>query len=664
MSLLKGLNPEQQSAVLHGEGPLLVLAGAGSGKTRVITHRIARLIESGVEPERILALSFTNKAAREVKERALSLLRGASSEGLAVSTFHSLGLNILKTEGRRIGMGKGLTLLNEGERRSMLKQLARDMNLPVDPGFLGETISLWKNDAKTPEDAQGEADPDQRPLAAAYGVYERLLRAQSAADFDDLLLLPLRIFNEHPDARAWWRAKFSHLLVDEYQDTNLVQFLLLKALCPEGGNICAVGDDDQSIYGWRGARVELILRFPEHFPGASTVVLDKNYRSTANILDAANAVVSGLSSRHPKTLRSQKGAGDLIAFIEGEDENDEAERVVAAILADRFKKSRPYAHYAILYRTNGQSRPFEQALRAQSLPHVVVGGTRFFDRKEVRDLISYLKIIHNPADNASLLRIANVPRRGLGHQTLLALEEKSKELGKPLYFVLAAEAGKIANGPARSGALSLLELLSGWRERFRAEGITAKNLAEFIEESRLKEEIRSSYESPRAIEVRTAILMETVDAVYAVGKGKKVELSDFLEAVTLDPPEDKEREEEGITLMTLHSAKGLEFPVVFLAGMEEGLLPMRPEEGETAREEEERRLCYVGMTRAKEKLYLSRAFNRARRGSSRRAEPSRYLLEVPLVLTERGEKAQKPSEEESAEMAKNFFAEMMKKLGD
>jgi superfamily I DNA/RNA helicase len=664
MARSEGLNPEQQEAVNHGEGPLLVLAGAGSGKTRVITCRIARLIGRGVDPSRILALSFTNKAAREMEGRVKALVGEKTAEGVTISTFHSLGLKILKAEGKRIGLAHGFSLLSEGERRSMITQLVRDLSLPVDPSLLGETISLWKNDAKTPEEALATESRELRPLAEAYSIYEKLLRAQAAADFDDLLLLPLRILRRYVDAANSWKGRFSHILVDEYQDTNLVQFELLRQLSSAGGNICVVGDDDQAIYGWRGARVELILNFPEHFPGARTIVLDRNYRSTPTILDSANAVVEKLASRHPKKLRAEGKKGELLGFIEAEDESDEAERVVSAILADRFRRGRPWSHYAVLYRTNGQSRPFEMALRAQNLPHTVVGGTRFFDRKEVRDLISYLKVMNNLSDDASLLRIANVPRRGLGHQTLLSIGEKAKAAGKPFFYVLSQEAGSIANGPARNGALSLLDLVNRWRARFQNEGLTPDNLTQFISEARFREEIAASYESPRAIELRTALLMEMVEAVAACGKGKgKLQIGAFLESVTLDPPNNREDEEtDGITLMTLHSAKGLEFPVVFLCGMEEGLLPMNPDRSGPESIDEERRLCYVGMTRAKEKLYLSRALSRNRRGSKKRAEPSRYLQDVPVELTERGGAQPERSEEENARMARNFFAEMMKKL--
>ena len=663
---LTGLNEEQYEAVTHGEGPLLVLAGAGSGKTRVITYRIAHLITSGISPEKILALSFTNKAAREVNERVVSKVGKARSEGLTVSTFHALGLRILRQEGKRIGIPSSFTLMGEGERRSIIVGVIRDLSLPVDQALVGDAIGRWKNKGLTPEEVDLGDSPEAKPLLDAFKLYEQMTRAQQRVDFDDLLLLPLKIFRRYPDAGSWWREKYQHILVDEYQDTNRVQFELLRELTGERGNICVVGDDDQSIYGWRGAEVELILRFPEHFEGAKRVVLDKNYRSTSTILDAAHAIVSSLPGRHEKRLRAEEGSGALIGWIEAESEEEEAEKIIAHILADRFRRRRSWSSYAVLYRTNGQARALEQALRSQNLPHNVVGGTRFFDRKEVRDLVSYLRAIDNPSDDASLMRIANVPKRGLGHKTMLDLLEQSRERRLPLQAVLAGSAESISHAASRAGAKALLELLGRYRSRFSEEGVTPDNLTDFIRDARLREEVRSSYDSARAVERRLELFDQLVDGVMALNKGRKrLALGEFLDTVTLDPPEDKDDgDAEGITLMTLHAAKGLEFPVVFISGVEEGLLPHLRDEGVEEREEEERRLFYVGMTRAKEELVLSHAMMRRKKGRLRPSQPSRFLDEIPPELTVRAGVEEGVDEAEEAKMAKNFFEEMQRMLGD
>ncbi|MBI5440271.1 MAG: UvrD-helicase domain-containing protein, partial [Deltaproteobacteria bacterium] len=412
---LSDLNDRQQEAVMHVEGPLLVLAGAGSGKTRVITYRMAHLVRLGVPPEKVLALSFTNKAAREVEERASALVGRGRSEGLTVSTFHSLGLQILREDLHRLGYDRNFTLHTEGDQRAILREIAREGSLPLDPGELQAAIGAWKNEGLEPEAVEVRpGDALKKRLREAYVSYEGMLRAQNAVDFDDLLCLPLRIFRESGDCLRHWRGRYHFLLVDEYQDTNRVQFELLKALAGERRNLCVVGDDDQAIYGWRGARVEQILRFEEHFPGAQVVLLEENYRSSRTILDAAHAVASKISDRRAKKLWTGRGRGELLGWLEAEDAAGEAEEVVGAILAERFRVRRRWSDFAVLYRTNAQGRAFEAALRHHGVPYRVIGGSRFFDRKEVRDVLCYLKAIHNPADQASLLRIANVPKRALG----------------------------------------------------------------------------------------------------------------------------------------------------------------------------------------------------------------------------------------------------------
>jgi len=657
---LSALNERQREAVLHGEGPLLVLAGAGSGKTRVITYRIGHLIERGVPPERILALSFTNKAAREVAERVRELVGRRRSEGLTVSTFHALGLQILRAEVRRLGWRGGMSLHTESDQRALVRQVVRELGLQTDPAEVQAFIGYWKNQGVGPDQVPVSGGASSA-LRRAYRVYQDLLRAQNAVDFDDLLLLPLEIFRDHDDARLFWQERFHYVLVDEYQDTNPVQFELLKVLAARRPNLTVVGDDDQAIYGWRGARVELILRFEEHFPGARVVLLEENYRSTATVLEAAHAVVAHIDGRRPKKLWTRAGPGRPLGWIEAADGRDEAEQVAAEILAERFRRRRPWSDFAVLYRTNAQSRPFEEAFRAQGIPHRVVGGTRFYDRKEVRDLLAYLKAIVNPRDEASLIRIANVPKRGLGPKTLLGLQERARREGISLRQALRRAEDLAPH--ARAGAQTLVALLDRYGRRFRSEGLTSQGLRDLIEDAGLRAEVEAAYRSPKAVARRLEVLAELVESVDdAPRSGGRVEPDVFIERLSLDPPVDDEAEADAVTLMTLHGAKGLEFPVVFLVGMEEGLLPHRRDpEAPRAELDEERRLCYVGMTRAREVLHLCHARARRRQGVLRPAVPSRFLGEIPATLTEGREPER--DEEEEKEMARSFFSGIRGMLG-
>jgi superfamily I DNA/RNA helicase len=653
---LAALNDAQREAVTHVDGPLLVLAGAGSGKTRVITYRIAHLIRSGVPPQRILALAFTNKAAREVAERVQELVGGDGVQGLTVSTFHSLGHRILRADIRRLDLDRRFTLYTEADQRAAAREITREAGLPLDPTEVLDAIGCWKNRGLVPEQVEAPAgDARARTLRNAYASYQALLRAHNAVDFDDLLLLPLQIFRESPDCLRHWEGVFQHVLVDEYQDTNPVQFELLKALAGRHGNLCVVGDDDQSIYGWRGAEVELILRFEEHFPRAKVVVLEENYRSTQNILEAAHAVVSRIQERKPKTLWTGRGRGSPLGWIEAQDEAAEAEEVAGSILGAAYRTRRPWSDFAVLYRTNAQARPFERSFRSQGIPYAVVGGPRFFDRREVRHVMAYLRAIHNPRDEASLARIANVPKRGLGPQSLLQLKARAEDHGVSLRQALSEAEGLPPQ--ARAGARQLLELLEGYGRRFRTDGLPPEALREFFRDSGLKAQIEDSVDSPKAAKLRLELLEELAESASRGQRVEgKVDLGLFVETLSLDPPAGPEKgSEEAVTLMTLHSAKGLEFPVVFLVGMEEGLLPHVRNPAAARSFAEERRLCYVGMTRARERLILCHARARRRRGVSAVSVPSRFLAEIPLTLTERTEAAAQRDEEEEKTRAREFF---------
>jgi len=659
--ILDKLNSNQRAAATHGKGPVLVLAGAGSGKTRVITYRIANLINSGVAADKILALSFTNKAAKEVAERVRGLIGKETAEGLTVSTFHSLGNRILRQEGKRIGLKPGFGIHGEGEQRAILKGILRETGTPYDLSEIQQEISLWKNRGLTPDDVRASAGGTSNVwLQKIYASYQGMLRASNAVDFDDLLLIPLTLFRHEADCLSYWRECFAYILVDEYQDTNPVQFELLKLLAAPENNLCAVGDDDQSIYGWRGADVRLILDFHKHFPGARIVTLEENYRSTQTILDGAHAVVSKINGRRPKKLRTGRGPGYPLGFMEAEDASGEADEVTSAILAERYRKKRPWKDFAVLLRTNAQTRPFEESLRRFSIPYRIVGGSKFFDRKEVRDVISYLKLMNNPSDDASLVRIANVPRRGLGPKTLLKIREKADAMGVSLRQALGEVEGVAPQ--ASAGVKSLFHLLDKYGRKFRLEGLTSEGLREFIKESGLRAEVEAAYDSPLVVRRRLELLEELCESVAEAPKiNSKAELGLYIEKMALDPPSEKESESgDEVTVMTLHSAKGLEFPVVFMAGMEEGLLPHVPA-GSLASEanlDEERRLCYVGMTRAKERLYLCRSRTRRRRGVPTASAPSRFLADVPIELTESGGSPVEKSEEEEKAMAKNFFSGM------
>lgn len=659
--VLNSLNPDQRAAVAHGKGPLLVLAGAGSGKTRVITYRIANLIKNGVPADKILALSFTNKAAKEIAERVRGLIGKTQTEGLVVSTFHSLGHRILRQDGKRIGLKPGFSIHGEGEQRAILRGVVREIGDPADLAEIQQEISLWKNRALTPKAVLEVLGGSSKIwLQKIYKSYQGMLAAGNAVDFDDLLLSPLTLFRSDPDCLNHWRETFHFILVDEYQDTNPVQFELLKTLAGPRRNLCVVGDDDQSIYGWRGADIRLILDFHKHFEGAKVVTLEENYRSTQTILDAAHSVVSRVEGRLPKKLRTDRGMGYPVVFMEAEDPGEEAEEIASAILAERYRKKRQWKDFAILLRTNSQTRPFEEALRRFSAPYKIVGGSKFFDRKEIRDVLSYLKLMNNPADDASLVRIANVPRRGLGPKTLLKIQEKAIETKTSLRQALR----NVENitPQAQAGVKNLFFLLDKYSDQFRSDGLTSEGLREFIKESGLHAEVEATYDSPLVVKKRLELLDELCESAAGGAKiNGKVDLGLYIEKMVLDPPSEKETDDgDEITIMTLHSAKGLEFPIVFMAGMEEGLLPHAPRGAgiSDANLDEERRLCYVGMTRAKERLYLCRSRTRRRRGVPSAATPSRFLADIPIELTESSESGEQDTEEERKAMAKNFFSGM------
>ncbi|HEX8275071.1 MAG TPA: UvrD-helicase domain-containing protein [Longimicrobiaceae bacterium] len=740
---LRALNPEQQQAAVQTEGPLLVLAGAGSGKTRTLVYRIAHLLNLGVEPRRILAVTFTNKAAGEMRERVASMV-GKQAKGVLLSTFHSLGARILREHGERIGLPKKFSIYATGDQQSLAKRiLAEEVHVAATAGDdkfdvkrVLHAISGWKNRLVTPLEAarevaegrvRGSRADDYAVLAAdVYPRYEEALRAAGAADFDDLLLLPVQLLREDSQTReALWK-RWHYLMIDEYQDTNGAQLEMARLLAGPRKNLCVVGDDDQSIYAWRGADHRSILDFERHYPGAGVVILEENYRSTQRILDAANAVIVNNVSRKEKRLRTGNGPGPKIDYWEFRGsggktaEEEEAEMVAREIGLRRFTEKLKWADFGVLYRTNLQSRPLEEAIRAANIPYRVVGGTSYFDRKEIADAVAYLRVVTNPQDEVALRRVINYPTRGIGRTSLLKLVESARLRKTTLWEALRGAGGDDGLSRAQAEAVRhFVEMVEEARVEFAATeaaihsgepgGRSLESFArEFLKRVRLEEAIRTENKAEKVAEIRVDNLRDFVSSIgtYEARTWAEKPLPDeeddwqpprleaFLERVSLTEDEDsrkdkdKEEEPDKVTLMTLHAAKGLEFTHVFLVGLEEEILPHARSVNAVAESEpgapdpiaEERRLFYVGITRARHRLTLSGC---AVRGGGRPKavededgetrvrsprepaprQPSRFLKEVPRELMEiRSGSVSSLSDEDRQELKGNFFARMKEML--
>ncbi|MBE3549938.1 MAG: UvrD-helicase domain-containing protein [Brockia lithotrophica] len=631
--LLRNLSPEQREAVTTTEGPVLVVAGAGSGKTRVLTHRIAYLIARGVPPSRILAITFTNKAAREMKERSVALVGEAALE-VWISTFHSLAARLLRIGGEAIGLPQNFTILDTDDVRSLFRQILEELNLDPkreDPRHFAATISRLKNEGTSPEDYLKRFDPThpaERRLAQIYLRYEEKKAKAGSLDFDDLLLRAVELLEHEAGARL--AARFRYIHVDEYQDTNPLQYRLLRALTREHDNLFVVGDADQSIYTWRGADPRIFHSFAADYPGAKVITLERNYRSTQRILDAANALIRHNPGRPPKDLWTENDGGEPVRVLFAGNQAEEAEAVVKRIDA-LTREGYALGDIAVLYRTNGQSRTVEEALLSAGIPYRIVGGLRFYERKEIKDILAYLRLIANPGDDLSFLRVVNEPRRGLGESTLARLRSFAESMGSSLF--LAACRADEADIP-RSKA----KVLIGFCTLLRDLGARARELplARFVDEVLEATGYRASLLA--LPEPERAARLENVQEFLNMASSfqalhPEADLASFLsEMALLTDVDTYEGAEDRVTLLTLHAAKGLEFPVVFIIGLEEGLLPhhLSLEEGNV---EEERRLLYVGMTRAKERLFLTYAEYRAQYGSPLRASrPSRFLEEIPPEL--------------------------------
>ena len=633
-----------------------MLAGAGSGKTRVLTARIAHLIrDGGLAPQRIFAVTFTNKAAGEMRARVAALL-GADPRGLWIGTFHALAARLLRREAAHLGFGSNFTIYDADDSESFIRRLLGQRGLSPKanpPRAVHALISAAKNRMIAPEEFAVTADgPLVRAAAEVYAALGPALKQANAMDFDDLLLHPLQLFREHPDRLSYWQHRFEHVLVDEFQDTNSAQYRLVKLLAAPHGNLCVVGDDDQAIYGWRGADVRHMLAFQQDFPGTTLIKLEQNYRSTQVILDAANGVIAGNVQRLGKTLFTAKQGGEAVTLLTAADERDEAEWLAAELVRRAAETDVPHEGMAILYRTNAQSRALEETFRRRGIPYRLVGAVSFYERREVKDLLAYLRLVANPADDEAFLRVVNVPRRGIGEASLAQLIRTAAQWGKPLLAVVAtAERVPDLRPNVRQAFAGVARLVEEVRARF-GEADPATVLEAVIDvvgyEQYLTEEGAEGIE--RLDNVRELVAGaaewaeeaatdgdEAGDKAGEEGRGKGVTLVErYLTQVALVTPADDRGSgaANGVTLMTVHMAKGLEWPVVALAGLEDGLFPLGRASGEPGGLEEERRLCYVGLTRAREKLYLSWARTRYRNGRFELAEPSRFLEAVPATVVE------------------------------
>ena len=632
------LNPAQYDAVNTLSGPLLVLAGAGTGKTRVVTYRIAELIRNRVRPGRILAVTFTNKAADEMRERSVALLGKKLKERPEISTFHSLCVRILRRHIRELGYPAAFAIYDRGDQEGVARTALREIKVAsglLRPGDLLHFISRWKTASVRPSEAAALAQNDREHLAAAaYRRYQNALKAAGALDFDDLLLCAEELFTNFPKVRKAEAERFDHLLVDEYQDTNASQYRIVKALASGHRNLCVVGDDDQSIYGWRGAEVAHILRFKNDWPGAKVVRLEVNYRSTHEILGWANRLIAFNKLRHGKVLKATF-RGESPRILQLEDEVAEAKAVVDEIAVRLQQHRRKPRDFAILCRTNEQPRAFEMELRRANIPYVLMGGMSFYDRKEVRDILAYLKFLTNPADEVSLMRIINVPARGIGQTTVKKLLEEAIRQGKPMGDMLPhADRLSGLSAPAVEAVGRFQAMIEQFRKQTKKQSPTAV-VKTLIREVQYKDELARQYSDVGDQEARWAAVEEVVNAVAGYSqRASKPTLAGFLQEVALtgnEADQDKETklERDAVALMTLHAAKGLEFREVYMVGMEEGTLPhQRSIADPGAAVDEERRLCYVGVTRAQRRLTLTVALNRRKWGKSRPTILSRFLYEL------------------------------------
>jgi DNA helicase-2/ATP-dependent DNA helicase PcrA len=646
------LNPKQREASVTTEGALLIMAGAGSGKTRVLTHRIGYLISKRLAaPWSILAITFTNKAAREMQER-VSKLVGPSGKDIWVSTFHSMCVRILRRDIERIGFGSNFSILDSTDQLSVIRNVMKDNNIDTkkfEPKAVQASISSAKNELLSPAQfEQRQGDYFDTIVAKVYAQYQRRLKSNNSLDFDDLIMLTIQLFKDVPEVLDFYQNKFKYIHVDEYQDTNKAQYNLCKMLAQKHHNICVVGDSDQSIYRWRGADITNILNFEADYPEARTILLEQNYRSTSNILDAANAVIKNNMGRKAKNLWTDQDGGDKITVYQGDSEHEEGYFIAGEIRKNR-QNARHYSDHAILYRTNAQSRVVEEILIKSEIPYQIVGGIKFYDRKEIKDILAYLRLISNPDDDISLNRIVNVPKRGLGDTTMAKVQEEASRKGVSMYRLLNEGDGLLSDGLYH---LDIQNRAKAALTEFRDMIANLSAMVEYLSVTELTEKLlemtqyRIELQQEKTLESQSRL--ENIDEFLSVTQEfeKRNEeksliafLTDLALIADIDSMDDEEDDGDAVVLMTMHSAKGLEFPVVFIAGMEEGLFPSSRAFMDNAEMEEERRLAYVGITRAEKKLYLTCARMRLLYGRTNSNAPSRFLEEIPNELKEAVEPA-------------------------
>lgn len=657
MKVLEGLNAAQREAVESTSGPLLILAGAGSGKTKTLTHRIAYLIQKeGISPEEILAVTFTNKAAREMRERLGQILKMRADSYYFMpwmGTFHGICVKILRQKGAVIGVESNFVIYDETDRRTLIKNIIRDLKIDekqTKPAAVSATISNAKNQLTSAEEYAMSANWGfEQRVAQIYEEYEIRRHRANALDFDDLLMETVRLLRDNPEIRKFWQTKFKHILIDEYQDTNAAQYAIVKMLVTKDRNICVVGDDWQSIYSWRGADFTNILNFERDFPGTKVIKLEQNYRSTQNILTAAHNVIMKNKQRTDKKLFTEVGDGEIVKLQEARDEDDEAFKIAAQIFSLKSVGARNYSDFTILYRTNAQSQAFEKAMRRYQIPYKIIGGIRFYDRKEIKDILAYLRVIYNPLDTIALQRIINVPARSVGKVSEQRFFEWQAQNGLDIISSLLS-CGELTTIPARARG-SLVNL----GEILRSAQIMnekSSNPADIIDLVLNKTGYTGS---EKLLESEQIDRNENLSVMISEAKAY-ASLADYLEDAALLSSSDDRADDDQVSLMTLHSAKGLEFPVVFLVGLEEGLFPHSRVYSSGPEElEEERRLCYVGMTRAKEELILSYATSRAHYGQRQYNTPSRFITDAGIEFEDNFDEF---SDEYSSEFGADYSTEI------
>ena len=636
--LLANMNPRQKEAVMHTEGPLLLMAGAGSGKTRVLTHRIAYLIEEkNVNPWNILAITFTNKAAREMKERVNQLL-GSGGEDVWVSTFHSMCVRILRRDVDQIGYSRNFTIIDTSEQNTLMKRVLKELNIDpkkYDPRSILGAISNAKNELLTPADYENQQGSlFEQIVGRCYALYQKELRNNQCMDFDDLIMNTIRLFKENEDALQFYQRKFHYIHVDEYQDTNHAQYTLVNLLADRFKNLCVVGDADQSIYGWRGANMQNILDFEKDYPDAAVILLEQNYRSTQTILKAANEVIANNLVRKEKNLWTENGTGEKISYYRAQNEHDESQFVVSKIQAEISEHGYHYNDFAVLYRTNAQSRMIEETFMKSTVPYTMVGGHKFYDRKEIRDILAYLTLIVNPRDAMSFERVVNTPKRGIGPGSVDKLRQFANENGWSL--LEAAQNVTLANAiSARIRAKiedfgRLMADLTKEADYLTITELTDEILTKsgYLQMLKAENDLQAQTRQENLEEFKS--VTQEYDQKHGEDEGdNRQKLMNFLSDLALvSDQDDVDEEAPKVTLMTLHAAKGLEFPVIFLVGMEEGIFPLYRSLSNEKELEEERRLAYVGITRAKRKLYLTNAYSRMLYGRVQRNQPSQFVEEI------------------------------------